>query len=91
MKLIEIYGAIANNPARIGADRIKQLKVLAEKYEENLYKMTIADSSYPSIYYYIGRSADDISDKNEIYKEIFEEDEDGYTLADRCYFNIEEV
>jgi hypothetical protein len=53
--------------------------------------MTISDSSYPSIYYYIGRSADDISDKNEIYKEIFEEDEDGYTLTDRCYFNLEEV
>lgn len=72
-------------------DKIKQIKILVQGEGYNLYNIVIQDSYNPTNLFYAGYSTDDISDDTELYRELFIEDEDGYTLGDRCMFNIVEV
>lgn len=96
MKLISVYEALTTkefetiNNSEV-TSRLKQIEILANKYGEKVYKMVVQDSIKPSVYYYIGYSADYIDDQSELYKELYTEDEDGYTLGDRCMISIEEV
>jgi len=96
MKSIKLYEELTSAKFEkvykdVVESRIKQLTALAGLYGQGLYKVSIADSMCPTVHYFIGYSESDFSDQSEFYNEMYIEDEEGFTLRDRCFVSFEEV